>query len=192
MKSFKIIISGLILITIAFSGLFFLEMGKTPKLTEQKHEREHIIDEAKSAKKKLEKLRKDSAELRDADNYVKKMILPDEAAVLTAIKEISLLAEKDGFASPEFYYINTDNPATVTQAGSINLDYDLARTMGLTKSKAIFVSIKCKSGFSSLLNYLKDVYALKTVFSVEQILISRDEKIMPMQSIYLLLALYMY
>jgi hypothetical protein len=62
----------------------------------------------------------------------------------------------------------------------------------LAKSKAIFVSIKFKSGFGSLLNYLKDVYALKTVFSVEQVSISRDEKIMPLQNIYLLLALYMY
>jgi hypothetical protein len=166
-------------------------MGKTPKLIDQKHDREHIIDEAKSAKKKLEKLRKDNAELKAADNYVKKMILADESSVLTAIKEISLLAEKDGFADPEFYYINTDSPATITQAG-VAVDYDLARSMGLMKAKAVFVSIKFKSGFASLLNYLKDVYALKTVFSVEQISISRDEKIMPLQNISLLLALYMY
>jgi hypothetical protein len=191
MKSFKFIILGLILATVGFFSLFIFEMGKTPKLIDQKHDREHIIDEAKSAKKKLEKLRKDNAELKAADNYVKKMILADESSVLTAIKEISLLAEKDGFADPEFYYINTDSPATITQAG-VAVDYDLARSMGLMKAKAVFVSIKFKSGFASLLNYLKDVYALKTVFSVEQISISRDEKIMPLQNISLLLALYMY
>jgi len=192
MKSFKLIIAGIVLAIVVFFTLFILEMAKTPKLAEQKHEHEKIISEAKVAKKKLEKFRKDITELNNLDSYVKTMVLPDEAAVLGVIKEASLLAGKDGLKDPEIYYINPDRPASAMQGGSINLNADLARSMGLAKSKAVFVSLKFKGGFVSLLNYLKDVYALKAAFSVEKVSIDRDDAILPLQNMYLLLALYMY
>jgi hypothetical protein len=192
MKSFKFIAAGIILAIVCFFSLFILEMTKTPKLAEQKHERERVISEAKAAKKKLEKFRKNNTDLENTDKYVKKMVLADETAVLAAIREISILARENGLKDSELNYINPDNPATMGQAGGADINPDLARTMGLTKAKAVFVVAKFKSDFASLLNYLKDVYALKTVFSVEQISISRDEKIMPLQDIYLLLAVYMY
>jgi hypothetical protein len=189
MKSFKFIIVGLILVTIGFAALFVVEMAKTPKLIEQKHERENIIGEAQSAKKKLEKFKSDSNELKDADDYVKKMVLADEASALAAIREMSLLAEKDGLKGLEIRYVNPDSGA---QPGDVGAGSDLPRSMGLVRSKVVFVSAQFESDFVSLLKYLKDIYALKAASSVEQVAISRDEKIMPLQRMRLSLALYIY
>ena len=192
MKSFKFIVIGFVLAIAGFSTLFVFEMAKTPKLTEQKHERERLISEAKAAKKKLEKLQRESKELTDVDSYVKTLVLADETAVLSAIKEISLLAEKDGLRDLELYYLNPDRPSMLPNSGGANFNPDTARNMGLTKAKAVFISMRFKSDFTALLNYLKDVYRLKTAFSVEQISIRRDTAIMPLQDIHLLLAVYMY
>jgi len=192
MKSFKFIIAGFVLVTIGFSSLFVLEIMKKPKLIEQKHEREQIISDAQAAKKKLEKIHKEGNELKDADDYVKKMVVADEASALAAIKDISLLAEKNGLEGLELYYVNPDSPGATAQAGGVAINTDLSHSMGLIKAKAVFVSARFKSDYASVLNYLKDIYALQTAFSVEQISISRDEKIMPLQSVQLLLALYIY
>jgi len=190
-KSFKLIILGLILAVTTFLGLFIWEMAKAPKLIEEKSEREHLIHEARAARRKLEKIRLEICELKTTEDYVRQLIIPDDAAAILTIKEISRLAQTNGLKDLEFNYIPQDSTNKLPASGG-SVTLGLAQAMGLAKAKAVYVSAQFKSDFNSLLKYLKDLYGMKAVSSIEMVAITRDQAIMPLQKMSLLLALYMY
>ncbi len=187
MKGFNFIIGGALLLVAIFGALFLRETAYTKALKAEKEEKQKVILEATTAKRKLEKLQTELKELKEASTYVKKMILADDAAVLVAIKDLSRLAAKNGFKNIEFSYVN---PAA--GKGSAAELTDPAHAFGLKKAKPVFVVANFDASYSALAAFLKSVYDKKVVFSLERLSIKRSAQIIPRQNVSLLLAVYMY
>jgi len=192
MRWFKFMFTGLVLLAIAFFAMFIAEMSRAPSLERKKEHKEKIILDAAVAKKKLETLRKEIDRLASASLYVKKMILADDSAAMEAIKDISRLAVKNGLKDVDIFYSDQNNDGVLAQAGALVLDKDLARTFGLRKARPVFMAIRFEGDYGSLLAFAGDIYDMKTVFSLEQVSIERDDAIMPLQRIFILAAAYMY
>ena len=192
MRWFKWALIAAVLMTVLFFLLFILELTRTPKLAAQKSEKEKIIIEAAQSKKKLEKIRRDIDELENAAQYVKGMVLTDEAAALSAIKTISSLAARNGLKDVEIYYSSKGDYAVVAPAGALASGVNLAKAFGLQKAKPILIGLKFEGSYSSLVRLIEDLYNMQAVLSLEQLSITRSEGIMPLQKMFILVAAYMY
>jgi len=187
MKSFKFIIIGIILAIISFFALMFIQMRESVTLEKTREEKQKVIMEASAAKKKLAKMERDLNELKEASQFVKKMILPDDAAVLSFMRDISICVGNNALKKLEFAY----SPNFKPPAGVL-VNSDLGRAYGLKNSKASFIAMNFEGDYVSFGNFMKDLYSFKTVVSVENISIKRDSAIMPRQKIFLVIAVYMY
>lgn len=187
MKGLNFIIAGVFIAVLVFFLLMLGQMRHTVQLQSERVEKQKVILEASTARKKLAKLEKDLNDLKTTADFVKKMVLPDDASVLGVIKEMSKIVSRYGAKNVQFSYKPKFNLPSGVPANN-----DLAKNYGLKKSRAAFIAADFESEYTALEEFLKDIYALKTAISVERVSIARNENIIPRQKVSLVLAVYIY
>jgi hypothetical protein len=187
MKGLKLIIILVNIVALVFFIFTFQQMKQTKKLEALRQEKQKVILDASTAKKKLAKLTKELEDLREAAKFSKKMILSDESGVLDAVRELSRLATSNRLQKVEFAYVTNYD-----MLSGANINTDLSRSYGLKNAKAVFISVNLEVEYKFLEVFLKEVYALKTTLSVEHLAITREDGLLPRQKVFLVLAAYMY
>ncbi len=196
MKSFKIwgFITGLLFII----GVIFLIFAwkKNTSLKVEKSNRLLNVQESKEKVKDFENIQKEIDRLNLEAAQIREMVSDTEVNPLAFIKDISLLMKLLGIKNPEFVYgqnaeadnFKIQNSKNAPQQGNA-ADFSVAEEYAL-KKQLIQINFECK--FSQAVDFLKEIFKLKKLVSVEKLKIERDLNSSPRQKVNITLTTYVF
>lgn len=197
MKSFKLILIIIGIFIAVFSTLLVLEVRTFSGLKEAIAEKSSRIAEAKKTQKESTELEQEVLKLQQEVKEVEYKIPKGEVKPLRLFEEITLLAYKQGMKNVSFTSgEEEDGEAPLESAGAPEeFDEDYSAAPGAPNSiqvKPLVFTMECESEYQTLLTFLKELFAMERIVTVESVRVERVQDLIPRQKVTLKLTTYTF
>jgi hypothetical protein len=174
---------GMGLLALLAVFIFILQLRSNSALNKDLSSKKAELKDIQSASRKMEDLERKSQDLKQKENRMLRRVVVGDTQPLGLIKAITGSASKMGLRKISF--------DLKTASSGSGKDKKAAPAAGAGPQPVHFV-MKFNATFPQALKFIKELYGLERIVSVEGIEMSRNKEILPYQSVTLNLAAYYF